>query len=653
MARLDYILRLMVSQEADGLRMSVGQAPELVYGKTARHLDIPAFNEKQLRDFVREISEPEDLARLHTAGSARLVYEFGGRMFACDIRSPEGRLEAEFRAVAEGSKEDDNTNVRRASEVEVTAENIELPEEKGISAAATLSLEDDEVSSPSSDAIPAAPAVEGDPDASELGLDHDPFAKDRVKPPVFGPGRTAARWAPLSGVDDETTLSKEPGTSPGQVHRSSAPSMSLPGRAAPAGAGAGTAGGSLSDSPSLRGSTPGGLRPSASISYTRAEATTPPDYGRKLNREEFHKLLRWMVEQDATDLHITPNFPPTLRVDNLFQPSQGRSFTPDEIEKVVLSILSPADKQELEHHKALDRSYDVEGLGRFRINIFRQMHGWSAAVRYVRSAIESLDELNLPGELNWLTGQETGLVLFTGPTGSGKSTTMAAIIEQMNVGRQLHILTLEAPIEFIFQNQKCLIQQREVGQHTGSFLDGLRDALRENPDVIMVGELRDLETVQMALSASETGHLILATVHANSTTNAISRLVEVFPDNQKAGARAMIADVLRAVVNLRLLRHSSGRGLIPSVEFLKNNNAVSTLIRENKLHQIRQVITTAASEGMWPFERHLVELFRRSLIDYDTAYQSAPDKKIFEQYAQAIGAGKGKVKKRAVGAGAG
>jgi twitching motility protein PilT len=377
---------------------------------------------------------------------------------------------------------------------------------------------------------------------------------------------------------------------------------------------------------------PGGIRPKATIEYTRSEATTPPDYGRHLNRDEFDKLLRWMVEQDATDLHITPRFPPTLRVDNLFQPSKGRVFAPEEIEKVIHSILGERERRIFEENMAVDLSYQVEGIGRFRINVFRQLYGTSAAVRHVRSAIESLDQLNLPAELTWLSGQEAGLVLFTGPTGSGKSTTMAAIIEQMNLNRQLHILTLEAPIEFLFTNAKCLIQQREVGVHTPDFPTGLRDALRENPDVIMVGELRDLETVAMSVNAGETGHLILATMHANTTVNAVSRLIDVFPDNQKAGARAMISDVLKAVVNLRLLRHKSGRGLVPAVEFLKNNNAVSALIRENKLHQVRQVITTASAEGMWPFERHLVELQLRGEVDYDAAFSAAPDKKVFDQY---------------------
>ena len=557
MARLDYILQLMAKEEADGIRLKAGAPPELVVGRTAKHLPIPPFKEGQMRDFVREISTAEDLAQLHSGGGVQLHYEYQGRFFSCDIALKQGKLRAEFR---------------------------------------TLGSEDG--TEPPDSAIMVDPAAETD-DSALSDFEFRPAPPD------------APLEIKLLGTDDETAPAAfDLGELPPPPR---APSMNMP-------------------ATNPRGRAPGGVRPRASIQYTRAEATTPPQYGGKLNRDEFDKLLRWMVEQDATDLHITPRFPPTLRVDNLFQPSEGRGFSPDEIEKVIHSILGDRERQILEEHMAVDLSYEVQGLGRFRINVFRQLYGTSAAVRHVRSAIESLDALNLPNELNWLSGQEAGLVLFTGPTGSGKSTTMAAIIEQMNLSRQLHILTLEAPIEFLFTNARCLIQQREVGVHTPTFPVGLRDALRENPDVIMVGELRDLETVAMAVNAGETGHLILATMHANTTVNAVSRLIDVFPDNQKAGARAMISDVLKAVVNLRLLRHKSGRGLVPAVEFLKVNNAVSTLIRENKLHQVRQVITTASAEGMWPFERHLVELHKRGEVEYDVAFSAAPDKKVFDQY---------------------
>ena len=571
MARLDYILQLMAKEDADGIRLRAGTPPELVVGRTAKHLPIPPFKEAQLRDFVREITTPEDLAQLHSGGDVQLHYEYQGRFFACEIALREGKLLAEFKT-----------------------------------------LEGDGATEPPESAIAVDPGAETDDGGGLSDFEFKPAPPDE---PLE---------VRLLEADDETA----PATFDlGEVPPPRAPSMSMP-------------------ASNPRGRMPGGVRPKATIEYTRSEATTPPQYGGRLNRDEFDKLLRWMVEQDATDLHLTPRFPPTLRVDSLFQPSKGRSFSPDEIEKVIYSILGERERGILEEHMAVDLSYEVQGLGRFRINVFRQLYGTSAAVRHVRSAIESLDELNLPNELNWLTGQETGLVLFTGPTGSGKSTTMAAIIEQMNLSRQLHILTLEAPIEFLFTNARCLIQQREVGVHTPTFPVGLRDSLRENPDVIMVGELRDLETVAMAVSAGETGHLILATMHANTTVNAISRLIDVFPDNQKSGARAMISDVLRAVVNLRLLRHKSGRGLVPAVEFLKNNNAVGTLIRENKLHQIRQVVTTASAEGMWPFERHLVELHKRGEVDYSTAFSAAPDKKVFDQYIASKGLKDAKKKAR-------
>ncbi len=398
-------------------------------------------------------------------------------------------------------------------------------------------------------------------------------------------------------------------------------------------------GGLLDPAPSMglsrEGPTGAGVRPAVAIHYTRDEATAPPDFGSNLSQQEFQKLLLWMVEQEATDMHITPRFPPTLRVDNVFQPSQARTLSPEEVEKLLYSILKPHERAHFEEHNSVDLGYQVSGLGRFRINVFRQLYGMSAAIRLIKSAIGSLEDLNLPSELLWITNQQTGLVLFTGPTGSGKSTTMAALMEQMNRTRQLHILTLEAPIEYLFENRKSLIQQREVGTHTPSFEHGLRDALRENPDVIMVGELRDYETAQMALAASETGHLILATMHAATTNNAISRLIDVFPDSQKEGARAMIADTLTAVVNMRLLTHVSGRGLVPALEMLKNTHAVSTVIRDGKMHQMRQVLSTASVEGSWTFERYLANLFLKQQISYEDGLRYAPDKRVFDQMIEA------------------
>lgn len=390
----------------------------------------------------------------------------------------------------------------------------------------------------------------------------------------------------------------------------------------------------------------GGTRPAFSIHYSRDEATIPPTFGDTLSKEAFHKLLRWMVEQDATDLHITPKFPPTLRVDNLFQPSQGREFSPEEVEELIFSFLSVRDRAHFEEHSSVDLSYQVEGLGRFRINVFRQMYGVSAAIRLIKEKVGSLDDLKLPPELLWITKQSTGLVLFTGPTGSGKSTTMASLIEHMNRTYQYHILTLEQPVEYLFDSRKCLIQQREIGTHTKSFEVGLRDALRENPDVIMVGELRDYETVTMALNAAETGHLILATLHASTTTNAISRVIDVFPDSLQDGARAMLADVLTGVVNLRLLTHSSGRGLVPAIEFLRANHAVNTTIREGKMFQLRQVLSTSSSDGMWNFERYLANLFIKQEITYESAHRAAPDKRVFEQMVDATKKMKSKARGR-------
>ena len=590
MARLDYILRAVAAEDSDGLRIRPGHPPELLFGDTAGPMQLPAFSDRQMREFVRELTTQGDLAQLHRDGQIELHYEYGGQFYSCVIQAgAAGGFLVEFRP---HSKEAVTASIREAAAAR--------PDDTG-----GYVLTDDGT------AVPM-------PDVEIEALDD---VSDTARP-EFEPLPPNERLLEEVGSEPgflEELIEKEKGELP------RGPRMEMKGT-----------------SPGQRAPARPTARPGYSIHYTRDEATAPPRFGQKLSRQEFEKLLRWMVEQDATDLHITPRFPPTLRVDNLFQPSQARALGPEEIEHVILSILGRAERETLREEQAVDLSYEVEGLGRFRINVFQQLHGLSAAVRYIRSAVDSLEALKLPGELNWLTNQTHGLILFTGPTGSGKSTTMAALIEQMNLSRQLHILTLEAPIEYLFDNQRCLIQQREVGTHTDTFERGLKDALRENPDVIMVGELRDYETVSMAISASETGHLIMATMHANTTNNAVSRLIDVFPDNQKAGARAMIADTLCAVVNLRLLTHASGRGLVPAVEFLKNNHAVASTIRDNKLHQIRQVLSTSMGEGMWHFERNLADLYRRNEVTYESAYRAAPDKKVFEGILQTAKKRRGK-----------
>ncbi|MCO4769562.1 MAG: PilT/PilU family type 4a pilus ATPase [Deltaproteobacteria bacterium] len=553
MARLDTILRAVAAENADGLRLASGSPPVMIFGTSAGPMKLPPFTDRQMMEFVRELTTPADLAELHQDGSIELHYEYLDQLYSCTIEAGEG---GGFRVDFEVRSPDDYTDSQYQQEV-----------------------------------------VQADHFGDIAIVDPVDYGGAGARGPAMGPlDGPAAKPPPFRPLDPQDGGLKDVG----------APSM---------------------------GSTPtrGSTRPAVSIHYTREEATAPPTFGDQLSQEAFHTLLRWMVEQQATDMHITPRFPPTLRVDNVFQPSQARQLSPEEVERLLYSILSPRERAHFEEESSVDLSYQVENLGRFRINVFRQMYGMSAAIRLISGSIGSLDELHLPPELLWITSQDTGLVLFTGPTGSGKSTTMAALIEQMNRTRQLHVLTLEAPIEYLFSNQKCLIQQREVGTHTKSFEQGLKDALRENPDVIMVGELRDYETVQMAMSASETGHLILATMHAATTNNAISRLIDVFPDSLKDGARAMISDVLTGVVNMRLLTHSSGRGLVPVVEMLKNNHAVAATIREGKMHQLRQVLSTSSTEGMWMFERYLANLFLRHEVSYEDAFRVAPDKRLFDQ----------------------
>jgi len=620
MARLDYILRLMASEQADAVRMAPGAPPALYFGRSAKHLDVPPFNGRQMQEFVRELTTPEDLQMLQSQGAAHLHYEYEGALYQCEVTRGRGGMEVLFRPVAaEGSPLPPPLSVPGVSAPVQAPPAPPAPPGGRRGRGPSLGCKsrrgrDERGPEPVASHEPPPPAAE--PEVAVERTKTSRPAAPRPDAPRFEGRQGNRNKAPVDGEFLDLNFLEAEGEAPDDDESmTGVPKMNMRFKVP-------------------RKKKGGGLRPAAQIHYTREEATVPPIAGEKLSKKGFHRLLQWMVEQDATDMHVTPNFPPTLRVDGVFQPSQGHDLSPEDIEKTIVAILDPWERKELDDHNSVDLSYDVEGIGRFRINIFRQYYGVAAAVRYIRGSLTSLENLNLPPELAELGEMHTGLVLYTGPTGSGKSTTMSAILEQMNQNKQLHVITLEAPIEYLFESKQCLFQQREVGQHTASFGRGLKDALRENPDVIMVGELRDLETVKMAINASETGHLIMATMHANSTGNAISRLVDVFPDSEKTGARAMISEVLKAVVNLRLLPHASGRGLVPAVELLRTNPAINRVIREGKMHQVRQVLSTALADGMWTFERNLAEQVRAELISKEVGEDHSEDKRLFHTYLE-------------------
>jgi twitching motility protein PilT len=334
------------------------------------------------------------------------------------------------------------------------------------------------------------------------------------------------------------------------------------------------------------------------------------------------ELFRLMVEQGASDLHVTSGAPPYLRVHGNMVPLNYKELSSQDVQGLLFEILSEKQKKQFVEKWELDFAYTIQGVGRFRCNIFMQRKGLGAVFRIIPEKIKSAQELNLPPALLDMIDCDRGLILVTGPTGSGKSTTLAALIHQINMTRDAHIITVEDPIEFVHQNVKCLINQREVGSHTKSFSNALKAALREDPDILLVGELRDLETIALALTAAETGHVVFGTLHTNSAAKTIDRIIDVFPSTQQAQIRTMLAESLRGVIAQSLFTKSDGQGRVAAYEIMKNNKAIANLIREGKIHQINSAIQTASGSGMILFEKYLEDLVRKGLV-------SAADAKTF------------------------
>lgn len=322
-----------------------------------------------------------------------------------------------------------------------------------------------------------------------------------------------------------------------------------------------------------------------------------------------------MVEQKASDLHVTSGAPPYLRVHGVMSPLNYRQLTSQDVQGLIFEILNDKQKKSFIEKWELDFAYVLEGTGRFRCNIFMQRKGLGAVFRTIPEKIKTAQELNLPQSIIDLVDNDRGLILVTGPTGSGKSTTLAAMIQHINATRDAHIITVEDPIEFVHPNLKCLVNQREVGAHTKSFGNALKAALREDPDIILVGELRDLETISLALTAAETGHLVFGTLHTNSAVKTIDRIIDVFPSGQQAQIRAMLSESLIGVVAQTLFTKADKMGRVAAFEIMKGNKAISNLIRESKNHQIASIMQTSASQGMVLFEKYIEDLVKRGQVN--------------------------------------
>jgi twitching motility protein PilT len=331
-------------------------------------------------------------------------------------------------------------------------------------------------------------------------------------------------------------------------------------------------------------------------------------------------LLEQMVARNASDLHVTAGTPPAIRVRGHIQPLESvPALASEDLQQLLYRILSSEQQKHLEIKRQLDLAYSVPGLARFRVNVYFQRGTLGAAFRLIPHELKTLEELGLPSGLHALTQKPRGIVLVTGPTGSGKSTTLAAMIDEINRTRSEHILTIEDPIEFLHRHKRCIVNQREIGPDATSFAEALRGALRQDPDVILLGEMRDLETIGTALTAAETGHLVFGTVHTQSAPSTIDRLIDVFPAAQQEQIRIQIAATLQGVVTQSLLPTADGKGRAPAIEILLPDDAVRNLIRQAKVEQIYSVMQTSTGRGMQTMEQSLAELVLRGVISIEIA----------------------------------
>lgn len=337
--------------------------------------------------------------------------------------------------------------------------------------------------------------------------------------------------------------------------------------------------------------------------------------------QRLKEYLYFTSKQGASDLHILPGSFPIMRKDGaLFPLTQFDVLTSEDTEKILFSLLDEETKARLLRFKDLDFSFSLDERTRFRVNVYLQVNGWAGAFRYIPNEIKSIEELNLPPILDQFIERRQGFILITGPAGMGKSTTLASLIDTINHQRQAHIITIEEPIEYLFTSDKAVISQREIPNHSPNWHRALKATLREDPDVIMIGELRDPESISIALTAAETGHLVLGTLHTNSAAQTIDRIVDVLPENQKNQGRLQLASTLIGVVSQRLVPRIKG-GRVPACEVLIANNAVRNLIRENKIYQIDSVIDTSLAEGMISLERALANLVRIDEISLEKAIE--------------------------------
>ncbi len=344
---------------------------------------------------------------------------------------------------------------------------------------------------------------------------------------------------------------------------------------------------------------------------------------------EINKLLTYALESGASDLHLSSGSIPMVRINGIMKPLNMSSTTDEDMDSILPQVMSNDQIAKFKDRKEIDFSARLDGKGRFRVNFFQQIRGLAAVFRAIPEIPKGFEELSLPPILETMSMFDRGLILLTGPTGSGKSTTLAAMVDHMNQNRECHIITIEDPVEYFHHSNQCLINQRELGSSTHSFANALRSALREDPDVILVGEMRDLETISLALTAAETGHLVLSTLHTASAVKAVDRIIDIFPASQKGQIRSMMSESLEAVIAQKLLQTKDKKGRIPALEIMIATTAIRNLIREDRIYQIPSVMQAGGVEGMQTLDQDLQRLVSQGKIQRAAAAQIAEHPRLF------------------------
>lgn len=342
------------------------------------------------------------------------------------------------------------------------------------------------------------------------------------------------------------------------------------------------------------------------------------------------ELLRKTIEMKASDLHLTVGLPPTIRCNGKLIHLEDKKLLPNDVEEFSKEILQEKYEEYLSIGE-FDTSYSAQGIGRFRVNVFKQRNSDAIAIRVIALKIPTLDELKHPAVLKDIVTKKRGLVLVTGPTGSGKSTTLAAMINEINNTRQAHIITLEDPIEYLHKHNNCIVNQREIGKDSKSYGNALKAILREDPDVILVGEMRDLETISIAITAAETGHLVFSTLHTIGAAKTIDRIIDVFPPHQQQQVKIQLSSVLQAVVSQQLLPNIEGNGRVAALEVMVSTPGIQNLIREGKTHQIESAVQTGNKYGMKTMDMAIAELYKKGVISMDTAMTYAVDRETLKR----------------------